>query len=82
MTIGTFVFLRRDDDHSGNRQLIAHELVHVGQYAELGLIGFLSRYGRDYLRGLARHRHHREAYLAIPAEVEARKQAASWAEQR
>ncbi len=82
MTIGTVVLLCRDDDRTGRRELIAHELVHVGQYIELGFFGFLIRYGRDYLRCLARHRRHAEAYLAIPAEVDARRQARSWAQRQ
>lgn len=82
MTIGSFVFLRRDDDHRGGRELIAHELVHVRQYHEQGMIGFLWRYLRDYFAGLRRLRSHRRAYLAIPAEVQARLEAAAWAARR
>ncbi len=79
MTIGNWVFLRRDDDRSGRRELIAHELVHVRQFEELGLIRFLTRYLRDYLSCLRQSGSHRQAYLAIPAEVDARLEAASWA---
>ncbi len=82
MTVGSVVFLRTDHDRSGGRELIAHELVHVRQYAELGLVGFLLRYLLDYLRQLTRLRHHRRAYLAIPAEAEARREAAVWAARR
>ncbi len=82
MTIGATVLLCRDDDRTGRRSLIAHELVHVGQYTDLGFFGFLIRYSRDYLRGLVRHRRHREAYLAIPAEIDARREAESWAERQ
>jgi len=82
MTIGVVVMLRRDDDRTGNRKLIAHELVHVDQYSRQGVVGFLIRYARDYLRCLARHRRHREAYLAIPAEIEARAEAEKWVERR
>ena len=31
MTVGRFVFLTRDDDRTGRRELLAHELVHVRQ---------------------------------------------------
>ncbi len=79
MTIGHWVLLRHDDDRSGHRELIAHELVHVRQFEELGLIRFLTRYFRDYLRCLRKLGSHRRAYLAIPAEVDARREAASWA---
>lgn len=78
MTIGRFVLLTSDVDRDGTRELLAHELVHVRQYAEQGVVGFLARYVRDYLRGLRIHRRHRAAYLAIPAEVEARDEADRW----
>jgi hypothetical protein len=29
---------------------LAHELVHVGQFAKKGKVGFLYDYGRDYIR--------------------------------
>jgi len=82
MTIGRFVFLTSDVDRSGNRELLAHELVHVRQYAEAGLVRFLGRYLLDYARGLVRLRNHRRAYLAIPTEVEARAEAAVWKKSR
>ena len=82
MTIGRFVLLTSDVDRSGGRELLAHELVHVRQYADAGLIPFLARYLRDYVRGLVRLRSHRQAYLAIPTEVEARREAAQWKRRR
>ena len=80
MTIGRWVFLTNDRDRDGDRELIAHELVHVRQYADLGYLRFSARYLRDYAKGLLQHRHLRKAYLSIPAEVEARAVAASWRE--
>ncbi len=82
MTIGLFVVLTSDHDRTGGRELIAHELVHVRQYAAVGTVRFLVRYGRDYAAGLWAHRRHRAAYLAIPAEVEARVSAGRWREAR
>lgn len=82
MTLGLFIFLRHDSDRSGTRQLIAHELVHVQQYIELGSRQFLIRYVRDYLREFRRRRNHHQAYLAIPFETEARDLAAAWADGR
>ncbi|MDG2028716.1 MAG: DUF4157 domain-containing protein [Acidimicrobiales bacterium] len=79
MTIGRFVFLRRDHERGGGRELLAHELVHVRQYAEAGTIRFLLGYLRDYVGALRRLRNHRAAYLAIPAEAEARAEAEAWA---
>ena len=78
MTIGRWILLKQDRDRVGDRELIAHELVHVRQYDELGYLRFSLRYLRDYAAGLLRHRHHRRAYLSIPAEVEARADAAEW----
>ena len=78
MTIGRWIFLKNDRDRVGDRELMAHELVHVRQYAELGYVRFSARYLRDYALGFLRHRHHRKAYLAIPAEVEARAEASAW----
>ena len=79
MTVMRLVLLKSDDDHGGTRKLIAHELVHVRQYAELGYLRFSYRYLRDYFRNLIEHRKHRPAYLAIAAEVEARAEADAWA---
>ena len=80
MTLGRLILVLRDDDLSGRRILLAHELVHVEQYAELGMVPFLWRYLREYFVNLWRLRNHRRAYLAISLEVEARAEAARWAE--
>jgi len=82
MTIGRVVFLTSDVDRSGERELLAHELVHVRQYAEQGLVRFLIAYGRDYIVGLVRLRNHRQAYLAIPTEEAARAEARLWKQRR
>ncbi|HEY8058558.1 MAG TPA: DUF4157 domain-containing protein [Acidimicrobiales bacterium] len=76
MTLGRRVMLLRG--HESNRKLIAHELVHCAQYAEHGHVRFLVRYVADYVRNLVRLRDHRQAYLAITAEVDARAGAAVW----
>lgn len=78
MTVGRWVLLRNDLDDSGQRALLAHELVHVRQYAERGAPRFLARYLKAYTTGLVKHRSHRKAYLAIPDEVEARHETAAW----
>ncbi|MEO0492111.1 MAG: DUF4157 domain-containing protein [Actinomycetota bacterium] len=78
MTIGSWIFVKDDRDRRGDRQLLAHELVHVRQYAERGYLRFSLDYLRHYLAGLVRHRRSRQAYLDIPAEVEARADAAAW----
>lgn len=78
MTVGRLILVLRDDDRSGRRVLLAHELVHVEQYAELGVVRFLRPYLREYFVNLRRLRSHRQAYLAISLEAEARAAAERW----
>jgi RHS repeat-associated protein len=52
--------------------LIGHETAHVGQYAEYGDLGFLLRYGSDYLKNRLQGMDEHEAYENIPFEKEAR----------
>ena len=78
MTVGRLILVLRDDDQSGRRTLLAHELVHVEQYAQLGTMGFLRSYLREYFADLWRLRNHRQAYLAISFEAEARAAAERW----
>ena len=82
MTVGMIIFVREDRDVSGDRALLAHELVHVRQYAEQGAVGFLTRYARDYLNGRRAGSSHRQAYLDIPAEQEARAEEKAWRHRR
>lgn len=51
--------------------LVRHELVHVRQMGEIGLLRFLWTYASHYVRNRRRGMRHHEAYLAIPYEVEA-----------
>ena len=82
MTIGRFVFLRNDGLFDGSRKIIAHELVHVRQYYELGMFRFLARYLGGYVRALAKHHRHRAAYLAISFEEQAYAEADEWLARR
>ena len=70
MTLGPLIFVRRG--HL-DRQLLAHELVHVNQWRELGVVRFLFVYVGFYLRGRLRGLSHWESYMEIPIEVAARK---------
>ena len=70
MTLGRLILLRRG--HGDDEALLAHELVHVRQWRELGAARFLVRYLGAYLRGRAAGLGHQQAYEAIPLEVEAR----------
>jgi hypothetical protein len=70
MTLGRVILLRRD--HAADDALLAHELVHVRQWRELGAARFLWRYLGAYTRSRATGLSHEQAYKAIPLEVEAR----------
>ena len=56
MTLGRFIILARQIDDTGNSSLLAHELVHVRQWADLGLLNFSSSYVLSFLGGLRTHR--------------------------
>ncbi|HUF83653.1 MAG TPA: hypothetical protein VMQ81_03570 [Acidimicrobiia bacterium] len=70
MTLGRWILLRRGHEHDAD--LVGHELVHVRQWRELGLVRFLWRYLGAYFRGRLRGLGHGDAYAAIPLEQEAR----------
>lgn len=53
-------------------RLVIHELVHVRQFREQGYLRFMFRYVSDYWRARRGGMGKRDAYLAIPAEIEAR----------
>jgi hypothetical protein len=82
LTSGRVVLLRRDEPTDGSSTLIAHELVHVRQFAELGRLPFAIRYLSAYLCNLVRYRAHRLAYLHIPAEEEAYRLSREWAQRQ
>lgn len=72
-TLGSLVLVRRD--RADDRVLLTHELVHVRQWRQLGLFGFLGRYLGAYLRWRLRGYPHWAAYRRIPIEIEAEWQA-------
>lgn len=76
MTLGRWILLRRG--HERRHALIAHELVHVEQWRDSGVVRFLAAYLTSYLGGRRRGEAHRAAYLAIPAEEEARRRTREW----
>lgn len=69
ITLGNTIIVReRSCEHQG---LMAHELVHVRQFGELGPVRFLARYVGSYLRFRLGGYGHMAAYRRIPLEVEA-----------
>jgi hypothetical protein len=78
MTIGRVILLERNEPTDGTSALIAHELVHVRQYFELGYLRFTVRYLWAFGRLLARERNHDRAYRAIPFEAEAYAEQRAW----
>lgn len=69
ITLGRLVSVRRA--FASDERLLRHELVHVRQWRELGVVGFLRRYLGAYLRWRLRGYGHWGAYRHIPLEVEA-----------
>jgi hypothetical protein len=69
MTLGRLILIRphRVDDEL----LLRHEMVHVRQWREFGVVGFLRRYLTSYLVWRLRGYGHWQAYRRIPLEVEA-----------
>lgn len=72
ITLGRTIFLRGAEF---NDRLLRHELVHVRQVKELGLVVFLWRYVMEFLRHWRREKNMSRAYRLISFEVEA------WAEE-
>jgi Domain of unknown function (DUF4157) len=68
-TIWSVIFMR--PRAVGNRRLLRHELEHVRQWHERGVLGFALRYLASYLRWRLRRYPHWAAYRRIPFEVEA-----------
>lgn len=82
MTLGPVVVLAKTIRPDAPHPLMAHELVHVRQYHEMGLPLFAWRYNRAFVKGLLQFRSWNKAYRAIPAEQEARSLAADWQRRR
>ncbi len=78
ITLGHRIFLATDVAPDGKSPLLAHELVHVRQWHELGIVGFSMGYVSDFGRGLQANRRWKAAYSQIGAEVEARLATEAW----
>ena len=68
ITLGRRIYVA--EGHASDA-LLRHELVHVRQAGELGVLRFLWRYVAAYLRNRRRGMRHDEAYRAISFEAEA-----------
>lgn len=82
LTMGKFIFLRGDHIEDRTSALLAHELVHVRQFAEMGAARFFYNYLAAYFRNLIKLKSHHAAYMAIPLEEEARAEATRWLKSR
>lgn len=70
-TFGRRIWIARETAGAELEALLRHELVHVRQMEEHGVIGFVARYLREYLANRFRRMGHEAAYRAISFEREA-----------
>jgi len=82
ITLGRYIYLTTPELDDGSSRLLAHELVHVQQYADIGVLGFYLRYLTYFARALRVERRWMPAYRVIPAEVEARALTTQWVRRR
>ncbi len=82
MTLGTWVLMTHPVSDDGSSALMAHELVHVRQWAESGRIRFARRYLTSFLQELRVERAWKAAYFLIEAEREARTETDRWRERK
>ena len=68
ITLGRLVIVR---SRAIGPRLLRHELEHVRQWRELGVVRFGARYLAGYVRGRLRGYPHIGAYRRIPLEIEA-----------
>lgn len=78
LTLGPLVLLARPVAADGSSALLAHELVHVRQWAELGVVGFVVGYLAAFVTGLVQHRGWQRAYRDISLERQARLETDRW----
>lgn len=75
LTVKNWIFVDPkilNGDRDRLARLAIHELVHARQWNDFGVVGFLRRYGSDYIRSRRDGLSHRGAYMAIGLEEEAR----------
>ena len=67
ITLWPFIFIRDE----GNKRTINHETIHIKQYNELFVLGFLLIYLWDWIHGLIKYKDGQKAYYRIRFEQEA-----------
>ena len=67
ITLFPFIFIRGE----GDERLIRHETIHIKQYAETLVLGFLLIYVWDFLYGFVKYKNYDDAYRSIRFEREA-----------
>jgi hypothetical protein len=67
ITLFPFIFLKDE----GDDRIIRHESIHIAQYRELFVVGFLFLYLWDFVHGLVKYRSYDDAYRSIRFEREA-----------
>jgi len=67
ITLWPFIFIK----DTANERLIRHESIHIAQYNELFVIGFLALYLYDWIHGLLKYRDSDLAYYQTRFEQEA-----------
>ena len=78
LTIAKVVIIDRPLPPGTPSALLAHELVHVRQFHDQGILRFTLGYNKAFVAGLVTKRRWSKAYRAIPAEVEARSETTRW----
>lgn len=73
-----WIFFTRDVADDGESTLLAHELIHVRQWQQRGVFGYLSWYLRSFGTCLRKQRRWMPAYHDIEAELEAKQEAREW----
>ena len=68
ITLFPFILLKGD---GSDTRLINHEAIHIAQYKELFVIGFLFLYLWDFVHGFIKYRSYDDAYRSIRCEREA-----------
>ena len=71
ITLGHRIWIARELPPAEMDALLRHEMVHVAQMEQLGVVVFLLRYLGEYMANRLRGMSHDAAYRAISFEIEA-----------